>query len=65
MNSGMHRALPMPAVVSFHEVGALLSVAPVPGIPTMVGLGAVGSSWVHIRHIPPVVSVLDAGLLSS
>ena len=52
----------MPEVVSFHEVGALLSVAPVQGIPKMVVRKAVGSSWVHILHIPSVVSVLDAGL---
>ena len=58
----MHKAPPMPAVVSFHAVGALLSVAPVRGIPMMVVRAAVGSSWVHILHIPPVVSVLDAGL---
>ena len=58
----MHRALPMPAVVSFDIVGALLSVAPVLGIPMLVVLGAVGSSWVNILHISPVVSVLDAGL---
>ena len=48
----MHKALPMPAVVSFHAVGALLSAAPVPGIPMMVVRAAVGSSWVHILHIP-------------
>ena len=55
----------MHAVVSFHEVGALLSVAPVRGTPNMVVREAVGSSWVYILHIPPVVSVLDAGLQPS
>ena len=52
----------MPAIVSFHAVGALLSAAPVQGIPIIVVRAAVGSIWVHIIHIPPVVSVLDAGL---
>ena len=55
----------MPEVVSVHAVGALLSVASVLGIPKMVVREEVGSSWVHILHIPPVVSVLDAGLRSS